>query len=177
MQQEIWRPTNYPNYLVSSLGRVMATRRVIKRRGLHVLRDKILKPIPNRSGYLCVGLGPKLCRKREYIHRLVAQAFIPNPSQKPQVNHKDGDKTNNCIENLEWVTASENQKHRYRALNSPLGNAKRVRCVETGVTFRSCRKAGAAFNMDGSGIGQCLNGKQQTCGGFHWEIMDKGALK
>jgi hypothetical protein len=68
---------------------------------------KILKGQPNGKGYLRVSIGKKL----NFIHRLVAEKYIPNPNNYPQVNHKDGNKLNNCVENLEWVTNLDNRKH------------------------------------------------------------------
>lgn len=66
-----------------------------------------LKPQPNGKGYLRVIIG----KKRYFVHRLVAQKYIPNIQNKPQINHKDGNKSNNCVENLEWVTNQENRNH------------------------------------------------------------------
>lgn len=67
----------------------------------------ILKPQPNGKGYLRVSIGKKL----QFVHRLVAEKYIPNPEGKEQVNHKDGNKLNNSADNLEWVTNQENRTH------------------------------------------------------------------
>ena len=69
----------------------------------------VLKPQPNGKGYLRVSIGGKL----KFVHRLVAEKYIPNPNNYKQVNHKDGNKLNNSVDNLEWVTKSENIQHSY----------------------------------------------------------------
>lgn len=84
-----------------------------------------LKGRANNSGYLLISLYKKGYRKANTIHRLVALHFIPNPDNLPQVNHKDGDKLNNHVYNLEWVTNSENSKHFFKYGNSE--NARKVR--------------------------------------------------
>ena len=84
-------------YQVSNLGRVYSIR-----------NNKILKPKLNKCGYLSVNLKYKGSHVTKSIHRLVAEAFIPNQNDFPQVNHKDEDKTNNCVDNLEWCTAKYN---------------------------------------------------------------------
>ena len=90
-------------YQVSSLGKVKSLN------FNHTKKEKILKPFFNRDGYLSVNLYKEGKRKQYLVHRLVAKVFIPNPENKLEVNHKDEDKTNNKVENLEWVTSKENR--------------------------------------------------------------------
>lgn len=78
--------------------------------------EKILKPSINSRGYLCVNLTKDKKMKTIKLHRIISNAFIPNPLNKPQVNHKDGNKLNNKISNLEWCTPSENMKHAFKEL-------------------------------------------------------------
>lgn len=103
MKNELWRPVSGFNYEVSSLGRV-------KRDG-HILK---LLSLP--KGYKYVVLCKNGKKVHKYVHRLVAEAFIPNPEDKQEVNHKDGDKCNNNMLNLEWSTSSQNRKHAYSTL-------------------------------------------------------------
>lgn len=87
------------------------------------LNGKPLKARKNSQGYLRVSVHKNGQRKRYFCHRLVAKAFIPNPLDKPEVNHKDGNPLNNNLSNLEWVTSSENKLHAYRTgLRKPSPN-------------------------------------------------------
>lgn len=97
-------------YEISNFGRVKSLQKTTKF-GLRfkTYPEKILLPQNNNNGYLKVILGGK----NKYIHRLVAEAFIPNPENKPQVNHKDGNKKNNHVDNLEWATSKEDSDHKH----------------------------------------------------------------
>lgn len=96
---ELWKVIeDHPNYMISTHGNV-----------LNVARNKLLKPTTN--GYASVGLTTNGERKFYNVHRLVALAFIPNPDNKPEVNHLDENKQNNCVCNLEWSTSQENSEH------------------------------------------------------------------
>lgn len=99
-------------YQISNLGRVKRLKR--KSSNGRILEEKILKNQVERKGYIGISLQIDGVKHREKIHRLIAEEFIPNPKNKAEVNHINGIKNDNRIENLEWVTPSENQKHAYK---------------------------------------------------------------
>lgn len=117
----MWKPiVEKEGYEVSDKGEIRSIDRVIKhvRNGVEFdrkLKGKTRKLCETSNGYLFVVFEYK--GKSYLVHRLVANAFIPNPNNLPQVNHKDGNKKNNNVENLEWVTCSENHRHSYSKLN------------------------------------------------------------
>ena len=99
---EIWKDISGFNgkYQVSSWGKIR-----------NAETGKVLKPYENSKGYLKVGLSKGKKSEKKRVNRLVAMAFIENPNDLPQVNHKDGNKKNNSVSNLEWVTDSRNKEH------------------------------------------------------------------
>lgn len=137
----------------------------------------------SESGYCYVVIGTK----NKLVHRLVAQAFILNPDNKPCVNHIDGDKSNNRVDNLEWVTHKENTAHaissglmvtsskeHMKTMASHRSHAisKSVRCIETGQVYDSIKKCAEDMNLRVGYIYEYLNGQAKSCKGFHFEIVD-----
>lgn len=113
---EIWKPIKgYEGlYQVSNSGQVKSCERICKTGnglGEHLLPEKILKPCTDKDGYFHIVLCKNSKTKTFSIHRLVATAFIPNPENKPYINHLDCNKQNNNVDNLEWCTAQENTIH------------------------------------------------------------------
>lgn len=122
---EIWKDIiGYEGlYQISNLGNIKALEKSVwNGQGYIHFPEIIRKPNPDKDGYLNITLSNCGKVKTYKIHRLVAEMFIPNLKNKPQVNHKDGNKTNNCVDNLEWCTNQENQQHAYR---TGLKNQKR----------------------------------------------------
>lgn len=111
MDGEIWVDINGVNgkYQVSNMGRVQSFYKMIG----HETRWRLLVAHPDKKGYLRIGIQIGDKKVTQKVHRLVAQHFISNVDNKEQVNHKDFNKANNHVDNLEWVTNSENQKHSY----------------------------------------------------------------
>lgn len=122
-----------------------------------------------------------LCKNKKFytvrVHRLVAQAFIPNSQNEKCVNHKNGIKTDNRVENLEWCSHSYNNIHSYTVLGRSSKNAiesmtkaklKSVVCIETGKVYESITQAAKETGALRGNISRCLSGKRRTAGGFSW---------
>lgn len=148
IEDEDWVPIRgYSSYLVSNKGRVIN------------LRDSLLKPNTSEWGYLYVVLSVNGQRKTEYVHRLVADAFVPGFDNGLEVNHIDGNKTNNNDENLEWVTKSMNNQHAIDSgLRKPSGT--RIRIVETGEEFPTVKACAEFLGTWPTVISEVLNGRR-----------------
>ena len=169
-------------YEVSDLGRVRSLDRFVEamtRWGTSTfrrLRGRELKATDNGNGYLVVHLCDAEGRRTALIHRLVAAAFQPEVAGKTFVNHKDGDKSNNALANLEWCTRSENMQHAHdNALLEPHRVAVIGTCLRTGKETRYERQIDAEIALSGTGrpssaVNHCLVGKKKTAYGHVWKI-------
>lgn len=165
-------------YQVSSFGRVKSLsrwndgnyRRRSKYFGYKMLPEKVLSQAVS-GRYARVTLCKDGKKVSKSVHRLVAEAFIPNPGNLPEVNHKDCDRYNNRLENLEWCDRNYNVNYGDRTKLAAEACEKKVKCVETGVVYASLTKAAAELNIHKSKICQACRGERLTTGGFHWEYV------
>ena len=189
--EEIWKDIEgYEGlYQVSNLGRVKSLKRIQK--FYHNRSDKILNLTKCGAGYFKIILSKNGVNKNHMIHRLVAQAFILNPENKPTVNHKDGNKHNNCVDNLEWATYSENIQHAYNlGLNygsdKLKGRARKLSKASKAVfqidrdknkilnEYYSLREAERQTGIKAQSICNCCNNKKgcKTAGGYIWYYVE-----
>ena len=156
-------------YQVSNLGRIKS----LNYRGTG--KEGILSPILNKKGYLVIGLCKNNKQNKKRVNRLVAQAFIPNPENLPEVNHKDENRINNCVDNLEWCTReyninygtrSEKVSERLKGTRSLSDHprARKVKCITTGETFDTIIEASEKYSVCKNNICRCCRGKSKSAG-------------
>lgn len=139
------------DYEVSTEGRVR-----------NMKTGKILKPKKNNYDYLQVTLYYKGQQRIKQVHRLVMETFKPTDDKTLEVNHKNYNRGNNRLENLEYL------KHKNNIIYS---KAKKVKCIETGIIYESTNEASRQTGLAQASICNCCNGKRKSCGGLHWEYV------
>lgn len=181
--EEIWKdiPSYEGYYQVSNLGRFRSLPRAIryKSNGTRNYPGRQLLTETTKDNYQRITLMKEGVKVRYQAHRLIALTFIPNPENKPFINHIDGNKSNNVIQNLEWCTSSENMIHaditglRDMSGHQP-SNSKKIKCIETGETFPSYGKAVKWLGKSPTSISALRRGVVK-CGkafNYHWELID-----
>lgn len=174
---EIWKDIkDYEGmYQVSNLGNIKALdREVYSLWNNRIVKGKMRKPTYDKDNYLLISLSKEGKTRTFKVHRLVAEAFIPNPEEKPTVNHINGKKDDNRIENLEWATDKEQMKHCREVLGwKPDESRLRRRKVKRsdGKIYNSIKEAGIENNLFPSNITMCCQGKVKTIGGYSWEYV------
>lgn len=160
---EEWKDIRgFKNYMISNRGRVYSKK-----------KHMIMKPTPDHKGYLRITFYENEKNNTKKVHRLVAEAFIENTGNLPQVNHRDENKKNNLVENLEWCTNSYNRGYGTATERTRLANLNckstsvPVRCIETGEIYPSMQEA--ERKTGAKNIFWCCVGRRHTSGGFHWE--------
>lgn len=160
--REQWKTiASHPKYEVSSLGKVR-----------NASTQRILKAFPNREGYLRLQLGD---RKNHAVHILVAEAFVPNPEGKPEVNHKRGKKSDNRASQLEWATKAENITHSF-SLRRKTPKRRPILVVLSSGAQQTIPSMLAAvrlgFATNAYGVHACCHGKSQTHNGHSFRFCD-----
>lgn len=183
---EIWRSIpGYEEYEISNRGRVkrLTYDKPVCGGSFQHCNERILSPQPRKNGYQAVMLSKKGVVKSFLIHRLVAIVFIPNPDNLPQVNHKDENPSNNCIDNLEWCDQKYNSNYgtskeriSLKLKNGVLSKPVQQYTMEGRFIkeYPSAIEASRVLGLAVSGIVSCCNGnkKYTTCGGFNWKYTN-----
>lgn len=189
LPNEIWLdiPGYGGNYQASNLGRIKSIGRNVPTfyGKFRKIDTKLLKPI-NHKGYVRYRMTFNGKSKDPSGHRLVALTFIPNPDNLPEVNHKNGIKNDNRVENLEWCTHSHNILHAYEtglavgAMTNKTGalhpNSKKVLCLETNQAFDSQKEAAEHLNISISSISHFFNRNKKTAKGYTFKYITAPAV-
>lgn len=177
---EIWKDIRgyEGKYQVSNCGRVKSLQRWDSLHNRVHKREKLLKQNYDRKGYAKVKLYDSTHKQTLPVHRLVATAFILNPDNKPQVNHINGIKADNTVENLEWCSNIENQHH--ARINGLADNCKKkgkavVQCDLQGnvvKVWKNIKTASTTLHLQSSCICLCCKGKRDSAGGYIWKYKE-----
>ena len=152
-------------YQVSNLGNVKSLGNGDNNN--NVGKERILKLQKDKDEYLTVFLSIHNYKKLHKVHRLVALAFLPNPNNYPQINHKDKNRSNNNVDNLEWCTAQYNIDYsRAKPVNQYSLDGIYI------ATYKSIKEASRTTGTDQTGIVDCCKGKLKTSGGYIWKYVN-----
>lgn len=193
---EIWKDVKgfEQYYQISNIGNIRSKERTVQRGyGLALIQAKMLHQVPNSRGYLRVVLKANGLHKRVFIHRLVAEHFIPNPNKLDTVNHKDFNPQNNSAKNLEWTTRYENYQYSFergrfkrtnewkkqlkKSLDSVMGKPVIGTEISTGRSIKlKALNDSRKYGFQPSCVCNCCEGIRKTHKGYRWKYAqaDKG---
>lgn len=188
---ELWKPVNgYENlYLISNKGRLKSCNRTMIRKDRwgnetkYQMKSKVIKIQKNNKGYNVVNLYKKGKGEKKLIHRLVASAFIPNLNNLPEVNHKDENKQNNIVDNLEWCERNYNNNYgKQSKIGRRLSSEKRMKKVNQYdlngnliKNYKGVRIAEEETGVHNSNIIKCCNNKVKSAGGYVWKYQKESS--
>lgn len=184
MQEEIWKDIiGYEGlYQVSSFGKIKRLKKITKWFSRNhwcqrIDEEKNLFQEKNTTGYNTVKLHKNGKITKKNVHRIVAEAFLENKENKQTVNHKDGNKQNNNINNLEWATYGENNKHAFDVLGKKgafcgkaTPNSRKVMRMDTNKIFRSVREAAFSIGVNQSSLSEALS-RGAKCKSIEWRYV------
>ena len=185
MKEEIWKDVKGFEglYQVSSFGRVKSLSKRFfvsnqfgKTNKIRITKERILRPQLNKYGYLCVTLCKNGIHTLSVVHRLVAKTFIENKNNHVCINHKDENKMNNCVDNLEWCTVKYNQN--YGTIKERVSYAQSIDIIQCDINgdfikrWHGINKASRELKINHSNIISCCQGKRKTAGGYIWRYAD-----
>lgn len=181
--KEVWKDVSGFEgiYEVSNFGRVKSCERVIMRSNGRPMNfpEKVMTPSVNHKGYEIIDMQNHGKRSGGFVHRLVAKAFIPNPENKKTVNHKDGNKRNNHVDNLEWMTNLENMRHGFEKgllTNKYASESRKRKVAQIGTegvvvnVFDSIQEAEDITKI--YNISAVCRGVRPRAGGYQWKYVD-----
>lgn len=180
---EVWKDVvGYEGYYeVSNLGRVRGVDRIVT--GSNVVtqhfKGHLMTQRPDGNGYMLCHLRMNRTRRMIHVHRMVAEAFIPNPDNLPQVNHKDNSRTNSQVDNLEWCTVKYNSNYGLHKKRASFSRAERYRAVfpnGTEIYFRGQKQIQEYFHRGHTAIGRWIKSPENNPYGIVFERLERGSI-
>lgn len=183
-KQEIWKPyPEYPFVEANQFGEIRTVDRYIKtKNGTRFVKGRVLKQFLNKNGYMQVQLHANGKPVSLYVHRVIAICFIPNPDNLPEINHRDNNRKNNAVSNLEWCTHQYNMAYKNKFGTSPTEIQGRPVIAINFITgeifrFKSQREAARQLSVNLRSLSYVLKGKRNHTGGYLFCYADLSAIE
>lgn len=163
-------------YIVSNFGEIRSVDHYVKcNSGKRLVKGRTLKPCDRGNGYPFVTMGKDGKQYNMSVHRVVAIAFLPNPNNLPEVNHKDTNTFNYSLDNLEWCDRKYNNNYSNRAYKAAVSKRKRILQIKNETVIRiwnSISEIERNTGISAGNISECCNGKRSTAGGYSWKFKE-----